>query len=237
MTMAKKKDTQDHPMGGGALPEAEASQAAVGQDPPAPPKLRRRPLMALGGIALVVMGALLAVWAWLATSETSEVLALRNTVMRGESIGAEDLLTVQVGTDPALQSVPGDELELFVGQSASMDMAAGSLLTREAVTSEVVPAAGQSVVGLALGPATMPGEPLQVGDAVRVVGTSGGQNSPDEAAEAVMFEADIVGVVLPGDAVAGQTVVSVLVEEDDAPTIARWAAAGRVALILDSREG
>lgn len=202
---------------------------------PSPPKLRRRPLMVLAGVVLVLTGALLAVWAWLATTDTSEVVAVRETVMRGEVIDASDLITVQLGTDPALRTVPGADLQTLVGQRAARDMSAGSLLTAEAVTDQVVPTLGRSVVGLALTPALMPGEPLQVGDAVRVVGTAGGQGDPGTVGEEVTFPAEVVGVAPATQ--TGQTVVSVQVQADDAPILASWAASGRVALVLDSREG
>ena len=51
----------------------------------------------------------------------------------------------------------------LVGQRAAMDLPAGGLVTREAVTAAVLPAQGQSVVGVALPASLMPGEPLQVG--------------------------------------------------------------------------
>ncbi len=213
----------------------ERGDVPTGGVVPSPPKLRRRPLMLLAGVVLVATGALVAVWAWLATTDTSEVVAVRETVMRGEVIDAGDLITVQVGTDPALRTVPGTDLQTLVGQRAARDMAAGSLLTLEAVTDQVVPTAGRSVVGLALTPALMPGEPLQVGDQVRVVGTAGGQGDPAAAGETVTFPAEVVGVAPATQ--TGQTVVSVHVEAEQAPVLASWAASGRVALVLDNREG
>ncbi|WP_237565378.1 SAF domain-containing protein [Ornithinimicrobium cavernae] len=232
--MAKQK-TAEQASGGGTAGQEAADQEITPASLPAPPKLRRRPLLVLGGLALIVTGALLGAWAWLAMSESSEVVAVRHTVMRGDTIGAEDLMTVQISPDPALQVVPGAELDAFVGQRAARDMSAGSLVTRESVTTEVVPGAGQSVVGLALAPALMPGEPLQVGDAVRVVGTAGLQGDPAALEPTTIFDAEVVDVTTAADA-NGTTVVSVLVAERDAATVARWAASGRVALVLDSRE-
>ena len=39
-----------------------------------PPKLRRRPALAAGAVAAICLGALLAGWAWTATTSTQEVL-------------------------------------------------------------------------------------------------------------------------------------------------------------------
>src|SRR4051812_28387499 len=75
------------------------AEAAV---PVAPaPKLRRRPLLTAASVGAVCLGALVSVWAWSATNNTHDVLAVRDTVHRGELIGAGDLMTVRVGSDPA----------------------------------------------------------------------------------------------------------------------------------------
>ncbi|MCK0113537.1 SAF domain-containing protein [Ornithinimicrobium sp. F0845] len=187
---------------------------------------------------MVIIGALAAVWVYLSNSEAIEALAVRETVMRGEVIGAGDLVMVRVNPDPALQLVAGNEIEGFVGQRAARDLSAGSLLTREAVTAEVVPGQGSSVVGLALTPALMPGQPLQVGDSVRIVATPGQAGDPAAfEAAGTLFPAEVVAVSTPPVEFATETVVSVLVPEGRAADLAQWASAGRVALVLDSREG
>lgn len=198
----------------------------------APPKLRRRPVQALLALALVIAGALLAVWAWTASTDSVPVVALRETVPRGEQIAAEDLMVVQVNPDPALRIVPGDQLDSFVGQRAGLDLSAGTLLSPDAVTDEIVPAADSSVVGLALAPGSLPGEPLQVGDRVRVIGTAG-QGDPAELPDPVEISAEVANV---GPSETGQAIVSVIVDEARAGQVATWAAAGRVALVLDSSE-
>ncbi|WP_332875390.1 SAF domain-containing protein [Ornithinimicrobium sediminis] len=203
---------------------------------PAPPKLRRRPVLALAGLGLVLMGALLAVWVYLSNTDSVSVVAVRDTVMRGETITAGDLMAVQVTPDPALQVVPGADLESFVGQRAARDLSAGTLLTREATAEQVVPGEGQSVVGLALTAELMPGEPLAVGDRVRVVATPGQAGDPATfEAQDTLFAAEVVGVATSLE--SAQTVVSVLVPEQDAAQIVQWASAGRAAVVLDSREG
>ena len=233
--MAKKQDTTDSQGGtSGSSPPAQASGAASAALA-APPKLRRRPVLALAGLGLVVMGALLAVWVYLSNTDTTSAVAVRDTVMRGETITAADLMTVQVSPDPALQIVPGSDLDSFIGHRAARDLSAGTLLTPAAVVPEVVPNAGESVVGLALTAELMPGEPLMVGDRVRVVATPGQAGDPAtfESADMV-FPAAVVGVTTSVE--SARTVVSVVVAEQDAAQIARWASTGRAALVLDSRE-
>lgn len=235
--MAKKLETTDGQgsTGGAVSPNTTPPQAET-VPVAAPPKLRRRPLLALAGLGLVVMGSLLAVWVYLSNTDAISAVAARDTVMRGEMITAADLMTVQVTADPALQLVPAVDLDSYVGQRAARDLSAGALLTPDAASDQLVPSAGESVVGLALTPALMPGEPLMVGDRVRVVATPGQAGDPAtfESAD-IVFAAEVVRVTASGE--SAQTVVSVLVPEQDAARVAQWASAGRAALVLDSRVG
>ena len=131
-----------------------------------PPRLRRRPALVAASVAAVCVGALLAVWAYSSLSTAQSVLAVRTTVHRGEVITRDELVAVQVGVDPALRPVSTGQLEQVVGRRAALDLPAGALLTGEAVTDAVVPAAGLSVVGVALTAAQMPSTPLTAGDQV-----------------------------------------------------------------------
>jgi len=197
------------------------------------PKLRRRPMLLAASVAAVCLGALLGVWAWTSTSNTHEVVAVRRTITRGETIGQGDLLTVQVGLDPGLRTIPGDRLATLVGKRAAMDMAAGSLVTGEEVTAKVLPARGQSVVGVALPPSLMPGEALVAGDRVRIVATPGQQGEVGQGPPAAIT-ATVVGLYPNGE--NGQTVVAVQVPQERAAELAARSATGKVALVLDSRE-
>lgn len=197
------------------------------------PKLRRRPVLVAASVAAVCLGALLGVWTWTSTSNTHEVVALRQTVTRGETISQGDLMTVQVGVDPALSTIPGDRLASLVGQRAAMDMAAGSLVTSADVTTSVLPGKGMSVVGVALPPSLMPGQALLAGDQVRIVATPGQQGDVGQESPAAI-SATVVGLYPNGE--NGQTVVSVEVPQDQAAELAARAATGKVALVLDSRE-
>ena len=197
------------------------------------PRLRRRPALVAMSFAAVCLGALLGVWTWSSTSNTHEVVALRQDVARGETVTQADLITVQVGVDPALTTVPGADLAGLVGQRAVRDMAAGSLVTPNSVSTAVLPEQGMSVVGVALPPSLMPGLQLLAGDHVRVVATPGqqgevGQDPPPTISAAV--------VGLSPDGENGQTVVSLEVPEAQAAELAARAATGNVALVLDSRE-
>ncbi|MGO0577129.1 SAF domain-containing protein [Ornithinimicrobium panacihumi] len=201
---------------------------------PAPPKLRRRPIIGtLVALLLIVAGALLGVWVWSTSTDSTQVVAVRSDVPRGSQITDADLMVVRVHLDPALRAVPAGQLDAVVGQRVARDLTAGMLLTPEHVAPELVPGEGQTVVGLALTPGSMPGEPLRSGDPVRLIGTAG-QGDPATLEGGLEVPAEVTAVSTTD---MGQTVLSVVLDERDAAEVAKWAAANRVAVVLDSREG
>lgn len=198
-----------------------------------PPRLRRRPTLVVAAIGAICIGALLAGWAWTATTTTQEVLVARATIERGEVIGAGDLARLRVSADPALTPVSSADLDQVVGQRAALDIAAGGLLTPNSLTTEVVPSEGQSVVGIALTPERAPGLELQYGDRVRVVVTPAqGETLP--AGTPLSSDATVVGVHTSTQ--TGQSVVDLLVPRADAAVLATRIATGNITLVLDSRE-
>ena len=198
----------------------------------APPKLRRRPVGALVSVATIVLGSVLGLWLWSTAGSTTEVLAVRTLVHRGEVIDRDDLMVVRVGVDPAVKTVPAAALDTVAGRRAALDLAAGGLLGPDDVAAMVLPGRGTSVVGIGLASGMLPAEPLAPGDAVRIVQTPGQQG--EVAGTPVTIPAQVVGV--HADQAGDQTIVDVLVPADAAADLAARAATGKVALVLDSRE-
>ena len=198
----------------------------------APPKLRRRPAALVVSVATVVLGSLLGLWLWTMAGSTSQVLAVRSLVHRGEVITPGDLMVVRVGLDPALRSVPASQENTVAGQRAALDLAPGGLLTPDDFTASLVPARGYSVVGIGLASGMLPAEPIVPGDTVRVVQTPGQQG--DVTGSPVAVSATVVGV--HPSAAGDQTIVDVSVRSEAAADLAARAATGKVALVLDSQE-
>ena len=198
-----------------------------------PPKLRRSPLLVVASVAAICLGALLAVWAYTSVTMTNDVVAVRSSVPRGAVIQRADLVTVRIGVDPALHPIPAAQVDRVVGQRAAADLSAGGLVTEEAIIPTVVPGRALSLVGVALPPSLLPGEPLQTGDTVRVVATPGQQG---EVTRTKLRTITATVVSVHPDVDNGISVVSVLVPTDQAAELAARSATGRVALVLDSRE-
>lgn len=201
---------------------------------PPPIKLRRRPLLLVASIVAICVGALLGAWAWSVGRSTESVLAVRDSVQRGEVLTAGDIITVEVGVDPSLDPLPSSQIASVVGQRASSDIAAGTLLTRGQLTETVLPGSGMSLVGVALAGGGLPGEPLVSGDRVRVVSAPGQDGQVDVGTPPTEIAATVVSVAALED--TGQNVVTVQVPQSQAAQLAARAATGNVALVLDSRE-
>ncbi len=215
-------------------PPSAASDSADGDGPVvAPPRLQRRPMVALISAALVVLGAVLSVWAYSSVGNAQEVVAARTDVARGEVITADALQVVRVGVDPVLQVVPASGLDDLVGQRAATDLKAGQLVVPSAVSAEVVPHAGFSAAGLSLASGQLPADTLVPGDPIRVVSTPGTQGEVD-ADDLKVFTGTVVSIA-PVDA-SGNVAVVVEVQADQAAELAARAATGKLAVVLDARE-
>lgn len=199
----------------------------------APAKTRRRTGVLAAGVALVVLGALGAAALTQVVGDTVEVVAVVRDVQPGEVIERTDLTIADVSTDPALDPVPASRLAELVGQRAAVALTAGSLLTDAAATEQVLPAAGQSLVGVALQPAQLPAEPLQAGDRIRIVDTPASQDEPPTSTPQTI-PGVVVSTAAPDD--SGLTIVNVTVPSGQAADLAARVATGRIALILDTRE-
>ncbi len=196
-------------------------------------KTRRRSGVLAAGVALVVVGALGAAYLTQVVGDTVRVVAVARDVQPGAVIERADLTVADVSTDPALTPVPASRLSELVGQRAAVALTTGSLLTDAAVTEQVVPAAGQSLVGVAVQPAQLPSVPLRAGDRIRIVDTPTSQAEPP-ARTPQTIPGVVVSVAATDD--SGQMIVNVTVPSNQAADLAARAATGRIALILDSRE-
>jgi hypothetical protein len=206
--------------------------SAPGEQFAPPPKLRRRPVLIAASVAAICLGALASMWAYQSTSDAHSVLAVRQTIERGDVITAEDLMTVNISVDPALKPLSADQANSVVGKHAALDMSAGGVVTQDQITEQALPAKGSSVVGIALTPGMLPANQMRVGDQVRVVVTPG-QQGEMPTTDPDSIQAVVVGVAK--DETTGNAIVNVQVSTNDGPMLAARAATGKVAIVLDSR--
>lgn len=152
---------------------------APAQPAPAPPprraaavRQRRRPALVALGIALVAVGGVGS--GYLATQgrETHSVVMITRDVPAGQQIALTDLgSTTFTGTTNAT-TVPAERISSLVGQFAISTLQAGTVLNDAALTRELTPAKGHSIIGIGLKPTQQPTAGLVGGQAVRLVVTA-----------------------------------------------------------------
>jgi hypothetical protein len=202
------------------------------------PRSRSWGLVALA--ALLVVGTGLAVAAWgLRVGDKESVLAVGHPIAKGKVIERADLVSTPVAGIDAAISVA--QLDSVVGMTATVDLVQGQVLTSAMFTSSPVPAAGESVIGLALDPTRVPGAGLDPGDAVDVVAVPGSDDAQSDPAaldapEVLAAAAEVYDV--GGTATAGgQVLVTLVVDAKDAARIAAYSTQNRIAVVETAPTG
>ena len=113
---------------------------AEGAAAPEPPKLRRRPMLIAVSVLLTALGALLGAFLLSTLSGTDDYVAVRADIERGDVIKETDLVRTQLRRDNSISPLSWDEQRSLIGMYANVDMAKGSLVTRESVSAEIAPA-------------------------------------------------------------------------------------------------
>ena len=196
--------------------------------PPTPAGRRLRIPQLTVGLLLVAATALAFVLYNAASVQRTPVLALADDVTRGQTLVAEDLRVVHIGSDDTLALTPADAAEALVGRAAVSDLPAGSLVVDEQFATGATLTPGGGVVGLALSPGEYPSPRLGVGDLVNVVSVA------EEQSGVLLVEAaEVVGIEPVGT--QGQQFISLLAGEAVAGEVATAAARGEVRLVLIAR--
>jgi len=205
-------------------------------------KPRRKLLQALAWVLVALVAALVAISAVNRAGDRVSVLAVARNVQAGETIQASDLVTASVAKDPALTPVPASERTQVVGQRAAVDLRQGTLLTRSQLQAGGGLGDAKQVVGVEVKKGFAPRGELQPGDKVLAVvlpaqgeaatsssakGSSAGASQDVEATVKSVGRADATGSL----------VVNLAVSSSDGPDLARDAAAGRIALVREPRDG
>lgn len=220
---------------GGPAPRGPARTAT----PPA--RRQRRWSLALVSVLVTLGSALTFAILWANAGDRQPVLAVSKTVPAGQVIEAGDLTVVRVAADPGLRPLPVERRDEVVGKTAAADLVPGTLLTDGHLGDESLVGQGEAVVGVAVQGGQLPVGNLRRGDRVRVVLTSPA-GSPAEGSAGtggggtaslgqVVAEGRVFEVEQLADA-SSTVVVSLVVPEERAPTIAGASAAERVSLVL-----
>ncbi len=215
---------------------ASPSSAAVNGQSRAPvlppPRRRRRPALLALAVVMVVLGALGAAYVATSLGQSSPVIAVARPVPWGQTITAADLVEASVPADPALAPIPYGDRAQVIGMVAATELLPGSLLTREAVTEQLLPGSGQQLVGVGVSAVQLPATPLRPGQDVLLVPAPAGGAATDAEVGATAPAAVPATVLRAGQpGVDGLRVVDVLVDAARGPDVAARAAAGSIAIV------
>ena len=199
-----------------------------------PPRRRRRPALLALAVSMVVLGALGATYLATSLGQTTAVIAIAREVPWGQTLTAADLVEARISADPALEPISYVDRDEVIGMVAATTLGPGSLLTRDALTDERLPAPGQQLIGVGVSLVQLPTTPLRPGDDVLLVPVAAGSAPATTEGAASVVEATVVQTGAPGT--DGLRVVDVLVDAADGPDIAARAAAGLIAIVVVAGE-
>lgn len=190
--------------------------------PPTAPRRRGRSRrLALGGV-LIVVGVIAGFAVYNAEGSRQPVIAIARAVPFGQQVTNADLRQVALPEDSGLAVIGWAQSSEIVGRTATSDLFPGQLLTRDAVTAQRLPRAGQAIVGIGVKRGQLPATALAARDVVLVVDaalTAGG---------------GVQGTVLrttDADSTGTRT-VDLVVDATDAPAVARLSKSGNAVLVL-----
>src|SRR3954454_375073 len=192
------------------LPRTAAPSTNGGRVLP-PPRQRSAPL-AVMGVLLCFVGALVFGAVHLRLDQRKVVLAVVHPVAAGQVITSNDLRTVRVSAG-GVATISETERSSVVGHIAAVPLAPGSLLVRSQLGSAASIPSGQAVVGVALKDGQFPAG-LRAGDRVFLVDTGSGRAAAGDGAPVRLLSDQLAGTVVSvadPQAASGVTAVSVQV--------------------------
>lgn len=196
-----------------------------------PPRRKVEVPQLLVAVFLVAVSALVAVVLFSRAAAREPILALAESVERGQAISSSDLRVVYVATDDQIASLSGGAAGGLVGLTAVADLEEGTILTAAHLVARSLLDPGEGVVGLALAPGEYPTPLLAPGDIVDVVITDDGSLPVEETPpNLVVSSAEVFAVAELGS--QGQRFISLRMPTEAAAEVARAAAAGQVRLVL-----
>jgi hypothetical protein len=211
-----------------------------GSEPPAHARRRRNIPLTIFGVLVVAGCALAFAVTSLHAGRGRQVLAMSRSVPAGHALTGGDLMAVRVTAPPSVHLVGSGERASVIGQPAAVRLAAGSLLTREALGAGPQPAAGEAVVGVALRPGRYP-PGLAAGARVRAYAvpaeSAAGSAAPQGLTQAALPIGDAAVLDVHDDQDGGGVVVELQLRADEVPAVTAAAATGTVALAMIPPQG
>lgn len=196
---------------------------------------KRRPALIAGATALIVVSGAAGAVAYQHAGARVPVVVVTQAVAPGQTLQAADLATANVSPTSQLQTVPSSSLRSMIGQQASTGLVPGQLLVPSDVTPQLLPGAGQVVVGFSLKPGQAPAQAFTPGTNVLIVASVASSSQATTVTPSQVLGGGVV-VSVPGSvtgsaASSGQD-VSVVVKQSNAAVVSAAAANGTASLVV-----
>lgn len=210
--------------GGPAAPPIR--QAAA---PSSPARSRRNTGRVALGVLVLVMSALGAVVLFSSAADRVAVIGIARDVPAGKAITESDLREVSISGGDGLRTLPADDASKVIGQTATVGLVGGSLLSPGQLTDGPSLPDGTVVAGAVLKGGQYP-VGLAIGDSVDVIETT----SPDASGTGEPVSRGTATVIDLSESTDGQSLltVSLAIPSDSATEIASAGAAGRLSLVV-----
>lgn len=194
---------------------------------------RRNPKWIALGIVALCLGGLLSYAVYAKVATESSVVAVKQTVYRGELIQADDLTRIVIQGDAFPNAVPASRMAEVVDRRATFDLPVGSIVSADSVTDATIPQLGRAVVGLRLASGQAPAALLLPSSPVRLVALppAGAEAGGADKLAGKTYLAHVINQAADADGTS--ILVNVEVAAEQAPTIALLAAQSRVAVVRD----
>ena len=190
---------------------------------------QRRWSLALLAVLVTLGSALAFVVLWMNAGDRKPVLAMKNDVAAGQIIEADDLKVVRVSADSGVALVASSASDDVVGQPATTNLLAGSLLVADAVGSDDGLAQGTTVIAIPVPRTEIPSDDLETGDRLVLYRTPGGSGDGGTGTD-VIGSGRVFSVDEGDDGSTSDIRVSVTVDEGLAPEIASAVAQDQIYL-------
>jgi hypothetical protein len=191
--------------------------------------------MAIVGVAIVVLFALLGLAVFAASGRHRAVLVLARTVPAGAVVTAGDLQVEQLSGAVSTAALPASAEASLLGERATTTLLAGSTLVAGAVARTPLVAPGDTVVAVALGTSVPAPTGMTTGSRVSVVALGTASTAAHlPSPGSVVASGTVVGIDATTTSAATSEIVSLAVPSTEAPLVALAAANGGVGLVLGS---
>lgn len=186
------------------------------------PSSRSRARIVVGTVLLLVaVGAVLLVFS--TADKRVAVLQVVRDLPAGAQIGAADVRTIELSTDPSLAVIKATDIASVVGQYAKVRIVTGGLLAAGLLQPEALVAPGSAVVAVTIPSGELPAGLRERSQVQIVIPAIGGGTS------SLSVVGRVVGLPEAPDAVTGELSISFEVAAADAVVVA---GANRVRVVL-----